>query len=281
MQKYIVTHIRFAHSISIKKSSLKRTRGREKEKRSIFTENSLQRYRFISPIVRFPWRHGSQRGDTRSNRTQPPLSLHIYIYIYTSPSPRPASKSSRTRGTSLRAELNLHEIPVGVPLGVANVAPVDVSDFRGLGISMRRGSRFADACHVHARALHSCGAGLKGRHVMPFSQSLCRISVKERERGRERDLRPPPSLDLFCKAPALIEPSKAKRRIETSTKDNRRRAGIKVFEKLMKRREKVRHPSRMAAVLSPRFKNMNGLMGVVHRRERCNRKGMYSVSKEN
>lgn len=28
----------------------------------------------------------------------------------------------------------------------------------------------------------------------------------------------------------------------------------------MKRREKVRHPSRMAAVLSPRFKNMNGLM---------------------
>lgn len=187
MQKYIVTHIRFAHSISIKKSSLKRTRGREKEKRSIFTENSLQRYRFISPIVRFPWRHGSQRGDTRSNRTQPPLSLHIYIYIYiyTSPSPRPASKSSRTRGTSLRAELNLHEIPVGVPLGVANVAPVDVSDFRGLGISMRRGSRFADACHVHARALHSCGAGLKGRHVMPFSQSLCRISVKERERGRE------------------------------------------------------------------------------------------------
>lgn len=87
MQKYIVTHIRFAHSISIKKSSLKRTRGREKEKRSIFTENSLQRYRFISPIVRFPWRHGSQRGDTRSNRTQtPPLSpyIHIHTYIYIS-----------------------------------------------------------------------------------------------------------------------------------------------------------------------------------------------------
>lgn len=124
------------------------------------------------------------------------------------------------------------------------------------------------------------GPALKG-------DTLCRLASLsagyplKRERERERDLRPPPSLDLFCKAPALIEPSKAKRRIETSTKDNRRRAGIKVFEKLMKRREKVRHPSRMAAVLSPRFKNMNGLMGVVHRRGRCNRKGMYSVSKEN
>lgn len=124
------------------------------------------------------------------------------------------------------------------------------------------------------------GPALKG-------DTLCRLASLsagyplKREREGERDLRPPPSLDLFCKAPALIEPSKAKRRIETSTKDNRRRAGIKVFEKLMKRREKVRHPSRMAAVLSPRFKNMNGLMGVVHRRERCNRKGMYSVSKEN
>lgn len=211
MQKYIVTHIRFAHSISIKKSSLKRTRGREKEKRSIFTENSLQRYRFISPIVRFPWRHGSQRGDTRSNRTQtPPLSPYIHIHIYTSPSPRPASKSSRTRGTSLRAELNLHEIPVGVPLGVANVAPVDVSDFRGLGISMRRGSRFADACHVHARALHSCGAGLKGRHVMPFSQSLCRISVKERERGRER-----PSTSSFPRS--ILQSSRADRAFESET----------------------------------------------------------------
>ena len=234
MQKYItVVHVRFAHSISIKKSSVKRTRERKKEKRSIFTENSLQRYRFISPIVRFPWRHGSH-SEAIHVRIEPklpfpPLSIYIYIHV---PYPRPgSSKSSRTRGTSLRAELNLHEIPVGVPLGVANVAPVDVSDFRGLGISMRRGSRFADACHVHARALHSCGAGLKGRHVMPFSQSLCRISVKERERERERPSTSSPSLDLFCKAPALIQPSKAKRRIETSTKDNRRRAGIKVFLK--------------------------------------------------
>lgn len=187
MQKYIVTHIRFAHSISIKKSSLKRTRGREKEKspfspkiRSNVTDLSRPLSVFLGGTVH------SEAIHVRIE-PKPPLSLHIYIYIhiYTSPSPRPASKSSRTRGTSLRAELNLHEIPVGVPLGVANVAPVDVSDFRGLGISMRRGSRFADACHVHARALHSCGAGLKGRHVMPFSQSLCRISVKERERGRE------------------------------------------------------------------------------------------------
>lgn len=98
MQKYIVTHIRFAHSISIKKSSLKRTRGREKEKRSIFTENSLQRYRFISPIVRFPWRHGSQRGDTRSNRTQLPLSLHIYIYIYIHLPPLVQRRNRHERG---------------------------------------------------------------------------------------------------------------------------------------------------------------------------------------
>lgn len=199
---------RNTHSpIPFRLKKVKRTREREKEKRSIFTENSLQRYRFISPIVRFPWRHGSQRGDTRSNRTQTtpfPPSLSLYIHTHTPPSPRPASKSSRTRGTSLRAELNLHEIPVGVPVGVANVAPVDVSDFRGLGISMRRGSRFVDACHVHARALHSCGAGLKGRHVMPFSQSLCRISVKERERERETfDLFLPlcPSSIYFAKLP--------------------------------------------------------------------------------
>lgn len=171
--------------------------------------------------------------------------------------------------------MNLHEIPVGVPVGVANVAPVDVSDFRGLGISMRRGSRFVDACHVHARALHSCGAGLKGRHVMPFSQSLCRISVKERE--RERNFRPLPAplplLDLFCKAPALIEPSKAKRRIETSTKDNRRRAGIKVFEKLMKRRRGESTSSILdgCSFVAPFEKH--GWVVQRRKRERCNCKG--------
>ena len=217
MQKYItVVHVRFAHSISIKKSSVKRTREREKEKRSIFTENSLQRYRFISPIVRFPWRHGSH-SEAIHVRIEPklpfpPLSIYIYTYIHL-PYPRPgSSKSSRTRGTSLRAELNLHEIPVGVPLGVANVAPVDVSDFRGLGISMRRGSRFADACHVHARALHSCGAGLKGRHVMPFSQSLCRISVKERERERERE-----TFDLLSFPRSILQSSSADPAFESET----------------------------------------------------------------
>lgn len=79
---------RNTHSpIPFRLKKVKRTREREKEKRSIFTENSLQRYRFISPIVRFPWRHGSQRGDTRSNRTQTtpfPPSLSLYIHTHTS-----------------------------------------------------------------------------------------------------------------------------------------------------------------------------------------------------
>lgn len=107
-------------------------------------------------------------------------------------------ESSRTRRTSLRTELNLHEISVGVPCSRCNAAPVDVSDFQP-GISMHRESRFVDACHVDAMALHSCGGVLKGRHVMPFSQSLCWISVKER----------PLDLDLFCKACRL---TKANRR---------------------------------------------------------------------
>lgn len=87
-------------------------------------------------------------------------------------------KSSRTRRTPLRTELNLYEIPVGVPCYGCNVAPVDVSDFQP-GISMRRESRLVDACHVVSTASHSCGSALKGRHVMPFSQSLCQIPVKE------------------------------------------------------------------------------------------------------
>lgn len=90
MQKYItVVHVRFAHSISIKKSSVKRTREREKEKRSIFTENSLQRYRFISPIVRFPWRYGSH-SEAIHVRIEPKLPfppLYIYIHVYTPPLP--------------------------------------------------------------------------------------------------------------------------------------------------------------------------------------------------
>ena len=89
-------------------------------------------------------------------------------------------KSSRTRRTSPRTELNLHEIPVGVPCYRSNVAPVDVSDFQPVGISMRRESRFADACHVVSAASHSCGSALKGRHVMPFSQSLCEGSRLKR-----------------------------------------------------------------------------------------------------
>lgn len=80
---------RNTHSpIPFRLKKVKRTREREKEKRSIFTENSLQRYRFISPIVRFPWRHGSQRGDTRSNRTQTtpfPPSLSIYTHTHFPP----------------------------------------------------------------------------------------------------------------------------------------------------------------------------------------------------
>jgi len=72
--------------------------------------------------------------------------------------------------------LNLHEIPVGVPRRrCSNVALVDVSDFR---ISMRRASRFVDACHVVSPASHSCRSALKGRHVMPFNQSLCRSLPK-------------------------------------------------------------------------------------------------------
>jgi len=45
--------------------------------------------------------------------------------------------------------------------------------FQISGISMRRASRFVDACHVVSPASHSCGSALKGRHVTPFNQSLC------------------------------------------------------------------------------------------------------------
>lgn len=103
MQKYItVVHVRFAHSISIKKSSVKRTRERKKEKRSIFTENSLQRYRFISPIVRFPWRHGSH-SEAIHVRIEPklpfpPLSIYIYTRIYTSPTLVQGRRNRHERG---------------------------------------------------------------------------------------------------------------------------------------------------------------------------------------
>lgn len=120
------------------------------------------------------------------------------------------------------------------------------------------------------------GQALKG-------DTLCRLASLsagyplKRERERERNFRPLPPplplLDLFCKAPALIEPSKAKRRIETSTKDNRRRAGIKVFEKLMKRRRGESTSSILdgCSFVAPFEKH--GWVVQRRKRERCNCKG--------
>lgn len=81
-----------------------------------------------------------QHGAEHTFKVNPTISFfHLYRFV--------RCKSSRTRRTSLRTELNLLEIPVGVLYSHRNVAPVVVSDFQP-GISMRRESRIVDACHV-------------------------------------------------------------------------------------------------------------------------------------
>lgn len=85
---------------------------------------------------------------------------------------RPAQIVTNELALWYRTELNLHEIPVGVPRHRSSATLLQLT-FQISGISMRRASRFVDACHVVSPASHSCGSALKGRHVMPFNQPLC------------------------------------------------------------------------------------------------------------